>query len=105
MRLISSNILLLESCTCNTAATKNENGGCQKRYRMYDGLLSCVVNQPSVCTDLVNSTTNSENQLSAEACLDTNRGNIILQSLEQIHLSGKSLINFLWRRHRIIYLI
>ena len=54
---------------------KNGNGICQTPDSNFDGLRSCVVNQPSVCEDLVNSTTNSEEQLSAEACNDINQGN------------------------------
>ena len=77
-------------CTCNRTAPENWNGICQKRLGKFDGLLSCVVNQPSLCTDLENSTSNPEKQLSAEACLENNQG--IIQTLQHIHFVVKKNI-------------
>jgi hypothetical protein len=52
-------------CSCS-----GECGVRYPEYEKFDNLLSCVVNQPSTCTDLLASTTNPEEQLSAEACFD-----------------------------------
>ena len=71
-------LLFLKDCTCNGTMEKNGNGNCQTRARKFTGLLSCVVNQPSSCEDLVNDTKDTGEQLSTEACQDINQGNMLL---------------------------
>ena len=54
----------------------NGYGLCNKKYRWgtLKGLFICYVNQPSSCTDLVDSGTNKGKQMSGEACKDVNAG-------------------------------
>ena len=68
---------VLQDCTCDDTVNKNGNGICQMHDRKFGDLLSCVVNQPSSCKDLLNSTTNLKDQLSAQACTDINQGNAL----------------------------
>ena len=79
------NLSGLSDCTCKSTKKENGNGICQTRDSNFDGLLSCVVNQPSSCEDLVNSTTNSEEQLSAEACAVINQGNMLLYGFKHTY--------------------
>ena len=49
---------------------ENGHGRCITADPNQEGKYSCYVNQPSNCSDLYNSTTNPEMQLSGEACKD-----------------------------------
>ena len=81
---------VLQDCTCNTTVNENGNALCQTRHTKFDGLLNCVVNQPSSCKDLINSLTNSEEKISAEACTDINQGNRLLPGFKHPHLYRKT---------------
>ena len=94
---ISNNYLyycsLLQDCTCDSTVKKNGDEICQTRDGKFDGLLSCVVNQPSECKDIVNGTTDSEQQFSAEACADKNQGNKLLYGFKHTHLFNHSMVS------------
>ena len=74
-------------CSCDEFVDDNGLGACQKRDENFNGEFSCFVNEPSGCTDVKNSTTNPEKQLSAEACEEKNKGNIRLHFIYHTHIN------------------
>ena len=58
-----------ESCICKDLINSHGVGNCEGRKPTpFKESHACYVVQPSNCNDLVNSTTNPGEQLSAEAC-------------------------------------
>lgn len=59
---------ILQGCSCSDFVNKNGFGRCSKEDSDFGGLLSCYVNLPTTCTDLVGSGSNPGKYLSANAC-------------------------------------
>jgi len=64
----STNKYVLSSCSCSDFVNENGFGKCRKTHSDFGGLVSCYVNLPTTCTDLVPSVQNPGKYLSAKAC-------------------------------------
>ena len=63
--------LVLENemgCSCSPNMDNNGYGRCRRKDSNMGNRYTCYVNQPSNCPDLVDSTTYTGQQFSAEAC-------------------------------------
>ena len=67
-------LLFIVACTCSDFVNPNGYGECKKQDSDFGNSVTCYVNLPSECTDLIESGTNPGKFLSAEAC--SVRGNM-----------------------------
>ena len=62
------------ACSCSDYINENGIGNCTKRISLFNWKYICYVNQPSSCSDLMDSGTNVGKQISGEACGHKNSG-------------------------------
>ena len=61
-------IIVLSACSCSDYVNENGIGNCTKRISLFNWQNVCYVNQPSSCSDLIDSGTDVGKQISVEAC-------------------------------------
>ena len=64
-------IIYLLDCACKDLVNINGYGNCKKADKNYGNKKTCYVTLPSSCEDLIASTTNPGEKVSAQACLGT----------------------------------
>ena len=86
---ILSLLFITASCTCKDLINVGGYGNCKgSRDFNRDNKLTCYVNQPSTCTDLVDSFTNPGEKSSTEPCYQ-NRQLLKYKELENSNKGGK----------------
>ena len=89
--ILTENITIEEEnslpCNCNDTMT-DELGPCKARDSRFQGKFSCMVNVPSLCTDLIS--VSPTIQFSAAACEDKNEGMLSFYLISKnIHYKAK----------------